>query len=361
MLLMWVPSVIALVVSVAAIVAVRPVAFRLALVDRPGGRKIHDAEVPVVGGLGMFLGLFIAIGVLPIGLRPPNEFAAVCAIFVVIGLLDDRFGLSPLLRLVVQFAATIWIAMATGTSAQFLGTLSAHGPVVLMDEVAVVLTGVLVAGGVNAFNMIDGIDGLAGSIGLIAMVSIAALAFDAGLASTVAIALIASGALAAFLVFNLPLRVNRPIRCFMGDAGSLLIGFVVAWLILGVSQNSSSGVEPAVMLFAVAVPISDLFWVFIYRMRRGQSPFRADNSHLHHYLLKSGASHAGALSILAVCAVAMSCLGLALNKTDLPGFFSFGIFIIGCCAVVAGITQSHRWVIWLPNYLMDSKTHEVSP
>jgi UDP-GlcNAc:undecaprenyl-phosphate GlcNAc-1-phosphate transferase len=360
MFAIWVPVIIGFLVSAVAIAAMRPVAFRLALVDKPGGRKIHNAEVPLVGGLGMFLGLFVALGFLPMDLRPTGEFAAVCAIFVLIGLLDDRYGLSPLFRLAIQLGAAVWIATETGLSAQFLGTLLAPDSVVLLDWSAICLTSVLVAGGVNAFNMIDGIDGLAGSMGLVAMLSIAALSFDSGLAAPMGVALIASGAVAAFLAFNLPLGFNRALRCFMGDAGSMLIGFIVAWLMLSFSQDAASRVEPAGMLFFVALPIADLLWVFGVRLRRGQSPFRADNSHLHHYLLKAQISHAGALGVLTVAAVVMSVLGIVMIQfAGVSGITLLGIFL-GCCGIVVTcVVSAERWAGYLPSAVLVVEAREV--
>lgn len=354
MLSVWMPVVVGLLVSAVTIAAIRPVAFRLALVDKPGGRKIHNAEVPVVGGIGMFLGMFVALGLLPSELRPAEEFAIVCAIFVLIGLLDDRYGLSPLLRLAVQLGAAVWIAVKGDLSAQYLGTLWFDESTVLLDWVAIGLTGVLVAGGVNAFNMIDGIDGLAGTMGVVAMLSIAALSFDAGLAAPLGVSLIASGVVAAFLIFNLPLGFNHAVRCFMGDAGSMLIGFIVAWLMLRLSQDAAAGIEPATILFVVAIPITDLLWVFCLRLRRGQSPFRADNSHLHHYLLKAGFSHAAALTFLAIAAVLLSMLGMVLVHLELPGILVISVFVVSSVVVVLCAVKSMVWVAWLPTSMRSS-------
>jgi UDP-GlcNAc:undecaprenyl-phosphate GlcNAc-1-phosphate transferase len=344
----WLPALAGFAVTVMAIGALRPMAHRLSLVDKPGGRKIHTAEVPVVGGLGMFLGLFVALGFLPVDARPGLEFSAICATFVLIGLLDDRYGLSPWLRLAVQLGAAVWLALESGVSARFLGSLFDHQAVVLLDIPALLLTGLLVAGGVNAFNMIDGIDGLAGTMGLVAMLSIATLSFDAGLALQMGVALAAAGAVSAFLMFNLPLGINRALRCFMGDAGSMLIGFIVAWLLLNLSQTAAADIEPAAVLFVVAMPISDLLWVFGSRLRRGQSPFHADNSHLHHYLLQAGVSHAGALCILTAVAVAVSILGLAMAKSAASGLVILGVFLLTCLLAVALIVNVGKWVNGLP-------------
>ena len=99
----WIAACIAFVVAFLAIVSVRSIASHLSLVDKPGGRKIHDHEVPVVGGLGVFLGLFVAVNLLPLSARPDAQFVTICAIFVIVGLVDDRVGLSPWFRLLAQF------------------------------------------------------------------------------------------------------------------------------------------------------------------------------------------------------------------------------------------------------------------
>jgi UDP-GlcNAc:undecaprenyl-phosphate GlcNAc-1-phosphate transferase len=134
----------------------------------------------------------------------------------------------------------------------------------------------------------------------------------------------------------------------MGDAGSMLIGFIVAWLLLRISQDASSGIEPVTVLFVVAVPISDLLWVFSIRMIRGQSPFRADNSHLHHYLLKAGLSHSGALSILSLVAILISIFGLSVSLLSLTGLQLIGIFLLCCGSLVFCVSNADRWVSVLP-------------
>ena len=345
MLSFLIAAFIAFVASVVAIASVRPIAPHFSLVDKPGGRKLHEAEVPVVGGLGIFLGLFVAVGFLPPEARPPPQFVTICAIFVIVGLADDRFGLSPWFRLLVQIGCVFWLTLDPGLSARYLGDLVGDGPVILQDLPAILLTAILVAGGANAFNMVDGIDGLAGSLGLVAMTSLAHVSVTSGLALPFGVAVATIGSLIAFLLFNFPLKLNRSIRCFMGDAGSLLLGFVIAWLMLTVSQSPDATMDPVLLLFLVSVPIYDLVWVFGSRLLNGLSPFKADNSHLHHILLRAGASHLRALMVLVFLALAFAGTGFLLSTLKIPSSLSLIVFsLCGVSCIV--LVKSAKF--WLP-------------
>ena len=148
-----------------AILALRPVAVAVDLVDRPGGRKTHRGEVPVVGGIAMFLG--IALGT---GLVPPSPtigvFLGACALLVTTGLLDDRFDLSPWTRLGVQAAAAILMVVGSGVSVVTIGDPFGIGTVELEGFASYALTVLVTIAAINSFNMLDGMDGLAGAMAL---------------------------------------------------------------------------------------------------------------------------------------------------------------------------------------------------
>ena len=347
MTLFWIASLISFIVACVAIAFLRSLAPRLSLIDRPGGRKIHDVDVPVVGGIGIFLGMFVGIGFLPEGARPDIQFVIVAAIFVVMGLVDDRVGLSPRFRLVAQLACAVWLAVDAGLSARYLGDFGGSSPTILYEIPAILVTAILVAGGVNAFNMVDGIDGLAAALGLIAAVALAHLAMRSGLAIPLGVAAAIAGALAAFLIFNFPLGFNRSIRCFMGDAGSLLLGFCMAWLMLSISQSPATAVQPVALLFLVAIPIFDLLWVFGHRIARRQSPFRADNSHLHHLLISAGASRLQSLLVLTVLAAILAIIGMALSSSGASAVLLSTIFILSGFSCVLLVRTASTWLSWV--------------
>src|SRR5690348_3597379 len=218
------PALASFVITILAIVALRPVAVAIDLVDRPGGRKTHHGEVPIVGGIAIFLGVVMGVGLVSKVVSVMPEFLSACALLVTIGLLDDRFELSPWARLPVQIAASILMMVGTGalvtTLGQFPGGLGGE----LHGFVAYVFTAFITIAAINAFNMLDGMDGLAGATAVISLIGLSYFAWSNGLPSTTAVCLVIAGAISAFLLFNVPVRLNRAIRCFMGDAGSTLLG-----------------------------------------------------------------------------------------------------------------------------------------
>ena len=156
------------------------------------------------------------------------------------------------------------------------------GPFTLVFTVVVSLTVI------NAYNLIDGADGLAGSLALVALL---AIAFVGGPADpSTAIALTVSAAVFGFLLFNYPTTWNRPIRSFMGDAGSTFVGFTILWVVLGASQGSDRLISPVTGLWFASVPIYDCLTCFVRRSLKGKSPFSPGRDHFHH-VLNRGTTH----------------------------------------------------------------------
>jgi UDP-GlcNAc:undecaprenyl-phosphate/decaprenyl-phosphate GlcNAc-1-phosphate transferase len=317
-----------------AILALRPLAVAVDLVDRPGGRKTHHGDVPVVGGLSMFLGIVLGVGLLPVPGNNAAAFLAACAVLVTVGLLDDRFDLSPWTRLPGQIAAAMVLIAASGTMVTTLGNPLGTGPINLSAHVSIVFTVFIIVSAINAFNMLDGLDGLAGTVALAALIAIACIAYRAGLTMPLAISLVMIGAVCAFLVFNVPLRTQGKAQCFMGDAGSTLLGFTVAWLFIQISQGSTSPISPVSTLWFVALPVYEVIWSIIRRGIRGVSPFKADTDHFHHILLKAGFDTRGAFGVLTTLTGVLAGIGLLgrhyqlTDRTSLLLLSAFGFVTI---------------------------------
>jgi UDP-GlcNAc:undecaprenyl-phosphate GlcNAc-1-phosphate transferase len=310
------------------IFALRPVARNLDFVDRPGGRKLHDGDVPVVGGLAMFLGLVIGISGLPEDTRPPVSFTATAFVFVCLGLIDDRLNLPSTLRLVIQIGSVIAMAVVGALSVQFVGQPFGTGLTIFTPGIALIITVMLVVGAVNAMNMIDGIDGLAGSVGLVAVIGVSWIALSGSNATVLGIAAVLVSALLGFLLFNLPLGINGRWRVFMGDAGSMLIGFSIAWMMVALSQDPTTPVAPVTLLWLAALPIFDMVSTAFGRLLRGQSPMKADNSHLHHRLMRKGFTARQTLMVLVAFSTLWAALGLALDEIFvLPEWASLVAFL----------------------------------
>jgi UDP-GlcNAc:undecaprenyl-phosphate/decaprenyl-phosphate GlcNAc-1-phosphate transferase len=174
--------------------------------------------------------------------------------------------------------------------------------------------------------MLDGLDGLAGSVALIALAGLMTcfLGTQQLYAAVVAQAFI--GALAAFLIFNVPAKFNRPVLSFMGDAGSTLLGFAVAGVSLIAVQAGSTALPAVVVLWLMPIPIFELFFTTCRRLLKGVSPMQADRGHSHHRLLDAGLSvrtifvlYLGVSSISAVSGLLLWKMGYA----DAVLFYTF--------------------------------------
>ncbi|MEX2123382.1 MAG: MraY family glycosyltransferase [Woeseia sp.] len=302
-------------------------------IDRPGGRKLHVGEVPVVGGLGMLLGMVLGIGLLNLPDSMVGAFLGACAMLVTVGLIDDRFDLSPWIRLPVQVVAALVLVIGTGAVISDVG--APFGEEIRLEGMfSYVFTVLTIVAAINACNMLDGMDGLAGALAMVALAALAILANDGGPVAAFSAGVVIMGAVAAFLVANLPIALNRDVRCFMGDSGSALLGFSVAWLCITVSQGSAPAAKPVTMLWVVALPLYDLSWTVIRRTIRGMSPLKPDNGHLHHLVLQAGLGVRGAFVLLVVLAVLLASFGIALDRLGTPDSWSYALLIVAGVLIV---------------------------
>jgi UDP-GlcNAc:undecaprenyl-phosphate/decaprenyl-phosphate GlcNAc-1-phosphate transferase len=337
-------------VTLLAVLALRPLAKTIDLVDRPGGRKQHDGDVPLVGGLAMFLGLVAGVGFLDTSGSAATSLVGVSAILVAIGLLDDRFELSRWMRLGVHLVAAIALIAGTGALVRQLGNPFGTGEIALHGLGVTVFTVLLITGAINAFNMLDGMDGLAGVTALTAFAGLALLNWlhgDRGL--ELAICAVAGAAVCGFLLFNVPARYVGGMRCFMGDAGSTLLGAVVVWLGIRTSQIPTAGaVHPVTVLWIVGLPLFELFWTVIRRASRGRSPMKADMEHFHHLLVGAGFSVRAAFLTFAIINLMLVVCGVSLDLLGVPDFISLTLLMLTGLALVRLMYRAGRLVRYLP-------------
>jgi UDP-GlcNAc:undecaprenyl-phosphate GlcNAc-1-phosphate transferase len=327
-----------------AIVALRPIAIAVDLVDRPGGRKTHHGDIPVVGGLAMFLGIVLGVGLLPLPGGSAGSFLSACAILVTVGLIDDRFDLSPWTRLPGQIAAAFVLIVGSGAMVSTLGDPFGTGVISFSELGALAFTIFIVISAINAFNMLDGMDGLAGTVALTSFLAIAYVSYTAGLEIPLTISLVMIGAVSAFLLFNVPLRGGSTADCFMGDAGSTLLGFCVAWLCIQISQGATRPVTSVTTLWFVALPLYELLWSTIRRVIRGVSPFQADTDHFHHLLLKAGFGPRGAFAVFATLTCLLAGVGLLCRHFELSDRASLLLLAVLGCATIRLMYRAR--VLW---------------
>ena len=330
---------LALFVSTLVLAALVCLAPRAGLMDHPGERRrLHRESVPRVGGLAIFAGLLASLGVGPSLTAAEGWGLAGAALLVLVGALDDRYQLGPRVRLLAQVGAGLLLTLGGGVVITQLGDLLGNGPLTL-GAWAVPFTLVAVVGLINAFNMVDGIDGLAGGIALLAFGSLL-LFLPPG--SGLALALVATmAALVPYLVCNLDLGPARS-KVFLGDAGSLLLGYLLVWGLIVASQ-APGGLAPVTALWLVAIPLMDTLAVMGRRLSQGRHPFSADRGHLHHYLARLLRSTRGALFLLLALASLLAGIGLAGQVWGWPEAVRFYL-ALACFGGYLAILN--RWPAW---------------
>lgn len=278
-----------LLVTVLFMFALRPFARSVGLIDRPGGRKMHIGEIPVIGGLAMFAG-FLVSSIYGYQAFPDYPYlAAGLAVLVLIGMLDDRFDLPAPVRFIAQTCAALLMVAGANVVATDIGSVF-FGNVVELGWFSDLFTVTIVLTAINAFNMFDGSDGVAGIQALTGLVFMGMACVMGDHLTLLPLIVSMSGCLVGFLLFNWPSKRTKAVRAFMGDAGSTMLGFLLAWLAIDLSQGPQKVFSPVVVLWIFALPIFDLFSSMVRRMSNGLSPFHGDSDHLHHVLRRQGLS-----------------------------------------------------------------------
>lgn len=308
-----------------------PLAHRVGLVDQPAGRKVHETATPLVGGLAVFAALTVAVIVSPLqALAPSQIYLAVLlggGILLLTGLIDDLRGLSPHVRFVVQIGACGLLMYLTGLRLHDFGPLFT-GDVLELGRLAVPITIFAALGVINAFNLADGMDGLSGSIFCVAAAGMALFAGLAGMDGMLWLLLYALAAVLGFLLLNARLPWNPTARVFLGDAGSLMLGFVLAWSFIRLGSGPERAFMPMTAVWLFAVPLLDTSTLIWTRWRTGHSAFAADRHHLHHAFLRAGYSVGQACGAITALAIALAGIGILLEISGLPGYVSFYAFMV---------------------------------
>lgn len=287
----------------------RPVAIRINLVDSPDERKKHEGNIPLIGGVSVYIGLMIAM----FSSYPFNEnlsyLLTAASLILVVGIIDDLRNLGAWLRICVQVIACLIMIKGGGVYVSSLGSPFGSNEIAL-GIFSIPFTIFAVVGLVNAFNMSDGIDGLAGSLALVTIIGIVLF----GAMSEKPLLFLLLAALAAALIPYLFANILSTKKVFLGDAGSTLIGFILAWVLVILSQNEEQSMVPTSVLWCVAFPVIDTFSVCCRRIHAGKSPLNADRKHFHHLLLDSGIAPKKSLLIILVFAVGLLSLGLLIQQ-----------------------------------------------
>jgi len=288
-----------------------PLARRAGLLDSPDLRKLHQGEIPLVGGLAIYLTIAFSLLLSDLSLNSLRGFFAGSVVLVVLGVIDDFHELSAGKRLIAQGLAMVLMGAFGGVYLANLGHLFDPDHALMLGVIALPFTVFAGVGIINAYNMIDGMDGLCASLALVCFGAVGVVAWAAADHWTLTLLGVISAATAGFLLFNVRLPQTTSFRVFLGDAGSTLLGFIVVWTLVRSSQGDDALFSPATALWFAAIPLLDTVTLMVRRISRGNSPFQADQEHLHHLLQEAGFGVNQALLI----AIGLSFLAAAAGLT----------------------------------------------
>ena len=324
----WWTAGIALIVTLLFLSGMSPVARKIGLVDLPGGRKHHHGSVPLIGGLGIAMGMMIGLLLLAISLSTFRAYLAGVVLLLVIGVLDDFNELSPRLRLMAQLCVALFLSCWAGLQLDHFGNFLAVTNLSL-GLWALPVTVIVVIALINAVNMIDGMNGVAAGTSLLSLLSFLFIYNHLGALESHAVLLVICAALLGFLAFNYPVFRYSQRLVFLGDAGSTMLGFTLAWFGIKLNVLSAGAVSPVLLLWFFMVPVLDLVTVTIRRVFiKRVSPFTADREHMHHYFKALGLRE----SWVTLTMVCLSCIGNAMALFFYYHFIAndviFALFII---------------------------------
>jgi UDP-N-acetylmuramyl pentapeptide phosphotransferase/UDP-N-acetylglucosamine-1-phosphate transferase len=288
---------------VLTLIFIPPVIFmvkRFKLFDRPNARKEHLVPTPTFGGISIFAGMMVSLLFWFKFYNHPSIITFFLSMILLfgVGIMDDLKDLAARYKLVIEAGVASLLAVS-GIRITSFGGLFGINELHIMAQY--IITVVAIVGITNAFNLIDGIDGLAGGLGFMSLVTLGIFLTISKDLNYAMIAFALAGALLGFLYFNF-----NPARIFMGDTGSLMLGFVIAVLcvqLMKVNAIHPTPVVPNIYVFTlgiVMIPVFDTLRVFGTRIWKGRSPFSADKTHIHHLITNKGFTHAFAARIICV-------------------------------------------------------------
>ncbi len=313
-------AVSAFIVAVGVMPVARWVAPRVGLMDQPSARKIHARPMPLIGGVAIYLAFILSLILLGdrAYVREVVSIFAGATLCSFVGLWDDRVGLSPLVKLVMQvLAASILLLSGVRTQLPWLGPL--NGAVTLLWIVGIT----------NAFNLLDNMDGLAGGVGAVAAAFFLLLAAMNRQYLVGALTAGLLGACIGFLIYNV-----NPASVFMGDSGSLFLGFTLAAVGLKLRfAEQPTTISWMIPLVVLGLPIFDTSLVFISRLRRGLNPLTTPGTdHTSHRLVRMGFTRREAVLILHLGGCALGVLAMYLTQSTVIEALVVGLVIVSMAA-----------------------------
>jgi UDP-GlcNAc:undecaprenyl-phosphate GlcNAc-1-phosphate transferase len=295
------------------------------IMDKPGGRKAHQKPIPLLGGLGIFAAFALSLLASADNITKAIHLIIYSAFIVAVGTVDDIWDIKAIQKLVLQ---TFCGLLAALTDIRFHIESFVLTDVPWMSVVDVLVSTAWMIGITNAVNITDGLDGLAGGIALIAGSAFAVISVIFGYTVLNQLSSILIGATLGFLIYNF-----YPAKLFMGDGGSLFLGFILSVCSIAYVNADRSSTSVLVSIIILALPIFETGSSMIRRALKGSSMIQADDGHIHYRLLKKGFKPASAVAVMHICAIITGILGVLIAVQNL---LPLALFII-ICLIALGI------------------------
>ena len=324
-------SLFAFITSFLCVFTFRPLAIGFGLVDRPCNRKQHNGEIPLVGGLAIYTAIVFS-SFLFVNFDSNYKLYLISTSFIVlIGALDDFYDLDAGLRLIAQFLIASLMVFGADMYISNLGDILGSGEVNL-GIFGPVFTLLAVVAAINAFNMMDGVDGLVGALSINTFLSIGLLTFLSTTDFQTELPAMFLGAILAFLFFNFGRFKSGKYKVFLGDAGSMMVGLTIIWLLTYATQGEESLMRPVTVVWILAIPLFDMFSVMFRRIMAGYSPLRASRDHIHHIFLFHGVSNTNTTLSIAAISLGFCTIGVISEIYLVPESIMAALFLGVFCA-----------------------------
>lgn len=330
-------SLTSLMTSLVMVPPISKLSVKIGGIDKPDERKVHCTETPRLGGIAIFCAfLFSVLFFIDID-RQIKAFLAGAVVIFLTGLADDLTGLSPRNKLIGEILAATVAIISGGISMTTLGNPLGLGEIQL-GLCAIPFTIFAVVGVMNAINLIDGLDGLAGGTSAVACLAFGVLSWNTGNASLLALVVALLGAIVGFLRYN-----TYPAKIFMGDSGSLFLGYCMGFFSVLLLRSPGGAVSPVAPLMILGVPILDTLVVMGRRKLHGKSICSPDKTHLHHRLLDLGFGHRFSVLLVYGLSYLLAVTALILHGTsDLIQVVVLVLFCIGLYSGLYILTTSEK-------------------
>lgn len=307
--------VIALIVTYICTPLVRMLAVKIGAIDAPDARKVHQVSIPRLGGLAIYIGYMVSLLYNVKDISSVKGLLIGSVILVAVGIWDDVKQIGPKTKLLGQIVAALMLPIFDNA----IHFISIGDHMLYLEYLSIPLTVFWIVGFTNIVNLIDGLDGLAAGISLIACIAICIVTLQMGQVDLACITLALAGAACGFLRYNF-----NPAKIFMGDTGSMLLGYTMAAISVMGSVKTAATVGLVVPVIVLGLPILDTLFAIVRRRINGRPVFQPDKGHLHHRLLAMGLTQKQAVLLMYAITAVLGCVSIVAAKAN----FTIGLLLV---------------------------------